>query len=189
MATVTLRNGINVDQLVQTIGAIQQDPGLAKMTFRASTHWKGGTHSEAEIGSFVHAGKEDASRKPGQFVLTGDEPPVLLGQNLGPNAVEYCLAALGFCYAVGYVANAAAKGIDVEELRYSVEGDIDLHSFLGLGKGRPGFTEIRVKGEVKARNASAKDLEDLSRYVESTSPVGDILANPVPVKTEFQAAS
>jgi uncharacterized OsmC-like protein len=189
MATVTLRNGINVDQLVQTIGAIQQDPGIATMTFKATTRWKEGTHSIGEIGSFTHAGKEDPSRKPAQFTLAGDEPPVLLGRNLGPNAVEFCLAALGFCYAVGYVANAAAKGIDIEELSYTVEGDIDLHAFLGLGKGRPGFTEIRVAGQVKAANASAQDLEELSRYVESTSPVGDILANPVSVKTTFKAAS
>jgi uncharacterized OsmC-like protein len=172
---------------MQTIGAIQQDPGLATMTFVATTQWRQGTHSEAEIGQFMHSGQQDTSRKPAEFVLRADEPPVLLGQNKGPNAVEYCLAALGFCYAVGYVANAAAKGIDIEVLRYTVEGDIDLHAFLGLGKGRPGFTEIRVKGEVKAGNASAQDLEELRQYVESTSPVGDILANPVAVKTEFKA--
>jgi len=186
MATATIRNGTNVDQLIQTIGAIQQDPGLAKMTFKATTHWKHGTHSEAVIGGFVHAGNDDTSRTPGQFVVTGDEPPVLLGQNLGPNAVEYCLAALGFCYAVGYVANASAKGIDIEELSYNVEGDIDLQAFLGLANGRAGFTEIRVKGQVKASNASPKDLQELSQYVAATSPVGDILANPVRITAEFQ---
>ena len=186
MATVTVRNGINVDQLVATIGAIQKEPGLAGMTFKSKTTWQKGTSSQTEIGPFMHAGKQDDSRHRGQFRLQGDEPPVLLGSNLGPNAVELCLAALGSCYAVGYVANAAAKGIEIEELSFDVEGDIDLHAFLGLHKGRPGFTEIRVQSRVKARNGSREDLESLCQYVQDTSPVRDILANPVPVKTELE---
>ncbi len=189
MATVTVRNGINVDQLVGTIGAIQKEPGLAGMTFKSKTTWQKGTSSITEIGPFVHAGKEDDSRHPGQFKLQGDEPPVLLGSNLGPNAVELCLAALGSCYAVGYVANAAAKGYEIDHLAFEVEGDIDLHAFLGLGKGRPGFTEIRVKSRVKALNASREDLESLCQYVQDTSPVRDILANPVRVKTELEVVS
>jgi uncharacterized OsmC-like protein len=87
---------------------------------------------------------------------------------------------------VGFVANAAAKGFEIEDLSYEIEGDIDLHAFLGLGKGRPGFTEIRVKSRVKSSNASREDLESLCQYVQDTSPVRDILANPVPVKTDLE---
>ena len=57
--------------------------------------------------SVVDAG--GASPRVLRTLLVGDEPPVLLGQNKGPNAVELLLAALGFCYSVGYVANAAAR--------------------------------------------------------------------------------
>ncbi len=186
MATVTVRNGINVDQLVGTIGAIQKEPQLAGMTFKSKTTWQKGTSSITEIGPFIHAGKSDDSRHAAQFELQGDEPPVLLGSNLGPNAVELCLAALGSCYAVGYVANAAAKGIEIERLSFDIEGDIDLHAFLGLGTGRPGFMQIRVNSRVKARNASREDLESLCQYVQDTSPVRDILANPVPVTTAIE---
>jgi uncharacterized OsmC-like protein len=114
----------------------------------------------------------------------------LLGNNHGPNAVELCLAALGFCYAVGFVANAAAKGIEVEDLTYEVEGDIDLHAFLGLKRSadRPGFTEIRVQGRVRAKNATREELESLCQYVQDTSPVGDILAHPVPLKVDLEVA-
>jgi uncharacterized OsmC-like protein len=189
MATVTVRNGVNVDQLVGTIEAIKADPELAQMTFRAGITWQEGTRSKAEIGTFKHKGAEDPSRRPGQFQLTGDEPPVLLGANAGPNAVELCLSALGFCYAVGYVANAAAQGIEIQELTYDVEGDIDLHAFLGLGKGRPGFTAIRVRGRVKSPNATPEQLETLCQYVQDTSPVKDILANPVPVETDLEVVS
>jgi uncharacterized OsmC-like protein len=184
MATVS--NGINVDQLVSTVGAIQQDPKLATMTFQATTKWREGTRSTTDIGPFTHAGRQDESRTPAQFVLEGDEPPVLLGSNGGPNAVELCLAALGSCYTVGYVANAAARGIELTEMSYEVEGDIDLHAFLGLGQGRPGFTEIRCHSRVQSPNATREQLEELFQYVQDTSPVRDILANPVRVKTELE---
>jgi hypothetical protein len=87
--TVTLRNGIDADQLLTTIDAIKDDPNVASFTFRASSRWQEGTHNVGEIGHFVHAGQEDQTRDE-PFRLNGDEPPVLLGANKGPNAVEYC---------------------------------------------------------------------------------------------------
>jgi uncharacterized OsmC-like protein len=186
MATVTVRNGIDVGALLETIDAIKEKPELASFTFRASTSWREGTSSTAEIGSFLHAGAEDESREHA-FTLEGDEPPVLLGHNKGPNAVELLLAALGFCYSVGYVANAAARGIEIEEMSYEIEGDIDLRNFLGIsGDLRPGFSEIRAKARVKAPGTSEQELKELCTYVQDTSPVKDVLSNSVPVKTTIE---
>ena len=75
--------------------------------------------------------------------------------------------------------------MEIEELRYEVEGDLDLHRFLGLGGPRAGFSTIRAKGWVRSSNASAEQLQELCQYVQDTSPVRDILANPVPVSTEL----
>lgn len=187
MATVTVRNGVDVDRLVQTIGAIEADPGVAGFTFRARTSWSGGGTSRGEISGFTHAGSE--VRHARTHELRGSEPEVLLGDDAGPNAVELVLAALGFCYSVGFVYNAAARGYELEELSYQVEGDLDLRNFVGIASGpRPGFTAIRVKGIAKARNASREELEELCTYVQDTSPVRDILANPVPVTTSFEAS-
>ncbi len=60
-------------------------------------------------------------------------------------------------------------GLEIDGLSYEIEGDVDPHAFLGLGKGRPSFTEIKVKSRVKSSNA-----------------IRDILANPVPVKTDLE---
>jgi uncharacterized OsmC-like protein len=184
MATVTVRNGIDVDQLVATIGAIKEQPSIASFTFKATSGWEKGTLNHGEIGAFIHNGER--VERPQPFQLVGDEPPVLLGSNAGPNAVELLLAALGFCYAVGYVANAAARGIDISELRYEVEGDIDVQNFLGMTKEtRPGFSAIRARSWVRSPNASPEQLEELCQYVQDTSPVRDILAAPVPVTTDL----
>ncbi len=182
MATITSRNGVDVDRLVATIGAVQAEPDVAKFTFRARSSWESGGRNKGEIGAFEHAGVTSKER-PQAFKLIGDEPPVLLGSNAGPNAVELVLQALAFCYAVGYAYNAAARGIEIEELRYEVEGDLDLHRFLGLGGPRAGFSSIRARSWVRSPNATTEQLEELCQYVQDTSPVLDILTAPVPVKT------
>jgi uncharacterized OsmC-like protein len=185
MATVTVRNGIDVDQLVATIGAIEEQPSISTFTFKATTAWKDGTLNHAEIGDFIHNG--EGVERPEPFRLTGDEPPALLGANRGPNAVELVLAALGFCYGVGFVANAAAKGIELSELRYEVTGDIDVRNFLGMTKEtRPGFSAIRARAWVRSPNATAEQLDELCQYVQDTSPVRDIIANAVPLDTSLE---
>jgi uncharacterized OsmC-like protein len=184
MATTTIRNGVDVDRLVATVGAVQGDPSIATFTFRARSSWEAGGRNKGEIKEFEHAGAPTTERAQ-PFELIGDEPPVLLGTNTGPNAVELVLQALAFCYGVGFVYNAAAKGIEIDELRYEVEGDLDLHRFLGLGGPRAGFSAIRAKSWVRSSNASKAQLDELCQYVQDTSPVRDILANPVPVTTDL----
>ena len=180
MSTNHHPNGVNVQQLVDTIHAIQATPDLARFKFRATNKWIAGGHSRTTIQSFFGAGIEDSSRaRP--FVLEGDEPPVLLGENAGPNAVEAVLHALASCLAVGFVYNAAAQGITVEALEFDLEGDIDLHGFLGLSDTvRPGYENVRLTYRVQS-DAPREKLEALCDYVQKTSPVLDIIRNPVPV--------
>lgn len=187
MATATITNGIDVQQLVETIEHVKQQPRLGEFTFRARSSWKDGTYNVGEIPAFTHAGKLDESRGA-PFTLEGDEPPVLLGGNRGPNAVELALQALAFCYSVGFAANAAARGIELDSMEYEVEGDFDVRPFLGQPGPRPGFTAIRATGRVSSPNASREQLEELCQYVQDTSPVRDILANPTPVETTLEIA-
>jgi len=173
-------NGIDVDQLTDTVGAIKENPELAHFEFRAHTEWLDGARSRTEIQEFYGAGQEDDSREA-PFVLFGDEPPVLLGTNTAPNAVETVLYGLASCLAVGIVYNAAARGIAIEGLEFDLEGDIDLRAFLGLSEEvRPGFGEIRVNYRIRT-DASREEIEELCKHVQKTSPVLDIVSNPVPV--------
>jgi uncharacterized OsmC-like protein len=173
-------NGVNVDQLVATVNAIQQNPDLARFQFRAHNEWIAGGHSKTSIQSFYGAGQEDASRSR-PFTLEGDEPPVLLGGNAGANAVEAVLHALASCLSVGFIYNAAARGINVESLSFDLEGDLDLHAFLGLSdQVRPGYESIRLTYRVES-DAPRERIVELCDYVQKTSPVLDIVRNPVPV--------
>ena len=183
--TSTFINGVNVDRLVATIHAIKQNPNLARFQFRAHNEWISGGHSRTSIQGFYGAGQEDTSRsKP--FILEGDEPPVLLGANTGPNAVEAILHALASCLAVGFIYNAAAQGINVESLSFDLEGDLDLHAFLGLSEDvRPGYEGIHLTYRVKS-DAPREKVEELCHYVQKTSPVLDIIRNPVPISISLE---
>jgi uncharacterized OsmC-like protein len=180
----TQTNGVNVNQLVATVNAIQKNPDLARFQFRAQNEWISGGHSRTSIQSFFGAGQEDTSRSQ-PFTLEGDEPPVLLGGNAGANAVEAILHALASCLAVGFVYNAAAQGIHVESLSFDLEGDLDLRAFLGLSEEvRPGYEVIRLSYRVKS-DAPREKIEELCSYVQKTSPVLDIIRNPVPVTVDL----
>jgi len=96
------------------------------------------------------------------------------------------LHALASCLCVGFVYNASARGIAIESLDFRLEGNIDLHAFLGLSETvRPGYGSVAVKFRVKA-DASRETLEELCAYVQKTSPVLDILRNPVPVTIDME---
>jgi uncharacterized OsmC-like protein len=178
-------NGVNVEQLVGTIEAIKQNPDLARCKFRAETEWISGGHSRTKIQGFYAAGQEDTSRTQ-PFILEGDEPSVLLGENHGVNAVEAVLHALASCLAVGLIYNAAAMGIHVENLSFKLEGDLDLHAFLGLSdQTRPGYENIKLSYRVKC-DAPREKIVELRNYVQKTSPVLDIIRNPVPVTVALE---
>lgn len=178
-------NGVNVEQLVGTVKAIQGNPDLAQFTFRAKNEWIGGGHSRTAIQGFYGAGGEDTSRSR-PFVIEGDEPPVLLGDNAGPNAVEAVLHGLASCLSVGFIYNAAAQGIKVEALEFDLEGELDLQAFLGLtDQVRPGYKNIRLTYRVKS-DAPREKIIELCNYVQKTSPVLDIIRNPVPVTVALE---
>lgn len=80
-------NGVNVTQLLDTIGLVKKDPGIAKFKFRAVNHWVNGGHNRTTIKEFYGAGEEDSTRnKP--FILDADEPPILLGEDKGPTRLN-----------------------------------------------------------------------------------------------------
>jgi uncharacterized OsmC-like protein len=186
MQVTNIVNGVDLDRLSGTIEHITAEPALARFQFRARNHWIDGGHNRTTIKDFYGAGREDTSRAE-PFVLDADEPPVLLGSNQGPNAGEYLLQALAACLTGTIVYHAAARGIALDGLECTVEGDADLQGFLGLDEAvRPGFQQIRVAFRVSGDldDDQVAELARLTRY----SPVRDTVSNPVPVAIDVSRA-
>ena len=186
MQVTNIVNGVDVDRLFGTIDHISAQPTLARFQFRARNRWIDGGHNRTTIQGFYGAGQEDTSRAE-PFVLDAGEPPVLLGENEAPNAPEYLLHALGACLTGTIVYHAAARAIALDGLECTIDGDVDLHGFLGLDETvRPGYQKIRVAFKVSGDfdDTQLAELASLTSY----SPVRDIVSNPVPVAIDVARA-
>ena len=172
-------NGVNLDNLFTTVEAIKGAPAIAKFRFRLRNQWQGGSQNTSNVGTFHGAGQEQQRQK--SFILRADEPPVLLGTDTAPNPVEHLLHALASCLTTSMVYYAAARGIEIEEVESSFEGDIDLHGFLDLDpKVRKGYQGIRVNFKIKA-DVPEEQLQEIVQLGTGHSPVFDSLTKGVPV--------
>jgi len=172
-------NGVPVDDLVSTINVIKATPSIAKFTFRVRNEWKDGSQNSSTVDTYYGAGQEQSRPKP--FVLEADEPPVLLGKDTAVNPVEYLLHGLAACLTTSMVYHAAARGIQIDEVESTLEGDIDLHGFLELDKNvRNGYQGIRVKFKIKA-DVPDDQLQEIGQLGPSHSPVFETLTNGVPI--------
>ncbi|MWV39515.1 OsmC family protein [Natrialba sp. INN-245] len=177
-------NGVDVPALEGAIEAISDDSSAGAFSFRAESEWKDALKATTTIDEFDQAGETISTR---EFTLDGDEPEEILGERTGPNAVELLLGALGSCLSVGYAANAAAMDIQLESLRFEMEGDVDLRGFLGISEDvRPGYESIDCTVYLDA-DATDEELAELRDRVEATSPLMDIITNEVPLETRLVA--
>lgn len=176
-------NGVKVDELFGTIDAIKKAPVIAKFKFRAENKWLNGGHNRTTIKNFFGTQQNHGHKDP--FVLDADEPPLLLGNDFGPNPVEYALTALAACVTTSIVYHAAAKGITIRSMESRLEGDIDLQGFLGLKDDVPrGYKEIRMVVNIDA-DASPEKLEEIVQLGPSYSPVFDTITRAVPVSVQL----
>ena len=172
-------NGVSVNDLSNTVEAVKAQPALAKFRFRLRNRWHGAAQNRSTIDAYFGAGQHATRATP--FVLETDEPPVLLGKDSAPNPVEYLLHALAACLTTSMIYHAAARGIHIEEVESSLEGDIDLHGFLDLDRAvRNGYQGIQVKFKIKA-DVPDHRLREIAELGSSHSPVFDSLTRGVPI--------
>jgi uncharacterized OsmC-like protein len=171
-------NGITMDTLRQTIEAIRKDPELGRCKFRASNRWLNANRNVGRVKTFYAARQEREHQ--GSFETYADEPPILAGDDSAANPVEHLLTALAACVTTSMVAHAAVRGIEIEELKSEIEGDIDLKGYMGLSTDTPrGYQQIRVKFTVKS-DADASELQRLAEF----SPVFNTIAEGARVDIE-----
>jgi uncharacterized OsmC-like protein len=176
-------NGVDIEILGGTVGAIQADPGMGACRFRASNSWVDGAHNRSRVTGFYGAHQEIAHKQA--FEMVADEPAILAGNDDGANPVEHLLHALASCLTTSMVAHAAVRGIKIDAITSELEGDLDLNGFLGLNPDTvKGFTDIRARFHVKA---APEDIEQI-RSLASFSPVFNTLAQGVAVHIDVDSA-
>jgi len=179
------RNGVDTPKLFATIGAVAGQPSLAQFRFRAQSRWVSGTQTRSTIAGFFGVGSEMQHATP--FEAAADHPTVLCGDDSAPAPVEWVLHALAACLTAGIANISSARGVSLQSVECSIEGDIDLQGILGLSdKVRNGFQAIRVNYKVTG-DAPSEKLRQIVDQARARSAVFDILTGHVPITIEVDA--
>jgi len=170
-------NGLNPECLMKVVESVKANWQTGKTVWNATAKWNKGFN--------VKTGSRG-------FTMKVDEPDMLCGTDEAANPVELVLQAYGACLAIGFVMNAAVRGIKVQSLELDLEGEIDLPGFLGLEPPEelgmdnlPGYKNIKTLLKVKA-DADKATLDSLLSDVTRTSPVGVTLSRAVALEAELE---
>lgn len=177
-----IRNGVNVDDLMAAIEAVKTDPVNGKLTFTVDTKWTGGFKANHTTSGFV-VGNEPGKRAKNHSLVT-DEPNEILGSDSGISPAETLITSLAACLTVGYAANAAALGIELDELSFEITANGSLEGFMNIGDKRPGLNDLNIKAIVKS-DAPPEKLQELHNYVNEHSPIWDTICNPVKIQSQI----
>jgi uncharacterized OsmC-like protein/TusA-related sulfurtransferase len=119
--------------------------------------------------------------------ITVGQPASFDTHDVAPSAVEYLLAAIGGCLAVGFQWRASRRGLEVRNLEVSLQAQADnILVFLGLGEqGHPGMKKIEGRLYVDA-DGDDDILQELWQETLRRSPVTQSLIREVPVQLELR---
>jgi uncharacterized OsmC-like protein len=163
-------NGVNLQHLNELIERVKVDSSISRPLNKARVTWDVGLRTQIHIRNFPP--------------VVSDEPEFLGGEDTGCKPGELALGALGSCLVVGIVMNAALQGITIKELDLEVEANGYLPAFLGLARGNPGYTDLRVHINVKS-DATPDQLAALREHVLQTSPVGNTCTTAGSIRVEI----
>lgn len=123
-----MRNSISVSALSEYINEIKDFPAEGIAKYGVELNWESGTRSRVKALP-MEVGPHIVNR---DFEWVIDEPRQLLGTNQAPNPQEYLLSGMGACILVGFAVGASVMEIQLESLRVSVKGELNLAGFLGV---------------------------------------------------------
>jgi len=172
-------NGVNVEALLDARNALTDAPEAADFTWRATNQWLRGTHSKTTIEQYSGLGTDHDHKSV--FSYEADHPEVFASEDLGPTPVEFLLVGLTSCLTAGVAAVAQNRGIQLNSVKATVEGDMNILGILGGDpEVRNGFNDIRVNFEIDA-DADADEIAALVAQSQKRSAVFDAITNPTNV--------
>lgn len=134
----------------------------------------------------ISINKTKLSTTTRNFNVDVDEPESLGGKNEAPNPVEYILIGLAGC--INVVAHTVADEIEIEinDLKISASGEINVNKFLGISDDeRAGYKSIELKLSFNT-NANKSDLDKWQEEINKRCPVKDNLLSETPVNISIQ---
>ena len=139
----------------------------------------------------VHiSGESESSTKmnlrAGKFKMIIDEPANMGGTDEGPSPVQMLLTALAGCLNVTGFHVAKERGLNLEKMKISIEGDMNPCTFMGCSfEERAGFQDIIVKIKPTFKDAMEESvIEDWVKETEARCPVTDNIKDGTKILVE-----
>ena len=150
----------------------RSDPSSSRITLKAT-----GGQGDLPIACSVEVG---------QKLLEAQAHSGVGGAGTAACSGDLLLGALAACAQLTCQLVATAMGIEVEDIRVSVEGELDLSGTLGISKSVPvGFEDIRTTFDIKAPTATPDQLSALQEKTEQYCVVMQTLLQPPPIRTTW----
>ena len=150
----------------------RSDPSSSRITLKAT-----GGQGDLPIACSVEVG---------QKLLEAQAHTGVGGTGTAACSGDLLLGALAACAQLTCQLVATAMGIEVEDIRVSVEGELDLSGTLGISKTVPvGFEDIRTTFDIKAPTATPDQFSALQEKTEQYCVVMQTLLQPPPIRTTW----
>ncbi len=175
------KKSIDAEALKHIRQNLSENKKSAEVETQVQTEWLGQAFSLTRIIRWKKPAPDQAAIPEVGHTVLSDEPTNFLGTDAAPKPTELALAALGSCLIVGVVYHAALMGLRLDEVKISLTGSLSRTGLLDLDQeNRPGFRWIKVELHIEAPHPR-ESIEKLKDVVIRTSPVLDMLQNPVDV--------
>ena len=126
--------------------------------------------------------------KAKQHEIILDEPPVVGGNDAGPDPLSYLLASLAGCENI--IANMVAQemNFDLQSLQFDVKGQLDPKGMRGQEGARVFFEKVWFKASVLT-SESPERLAELKEITDARCPVLTMMkASGIELETEWVKA-
>lgn len=146
------------------------DPAASRITLTAR-----GVEGETPVACSVEVGRA---------IYAAEAHPGVGGAGSAACSGDLLLGALAACAQLTCQMVASSMNIPLDDVRVTVEGDLDLAGTLGVDReARVGFEAIRVSFELDAPSATEAEIAALREKTERYCVVLQTLANPPQVET------
>lgn len=159
-----LNKGIDVEPLMDFIEKVREDASQADRDPMVVAEWVGSDQSK----------------------ITMDGIETFLGGEGYLNPMRMLLACFAACDVDLIAMHASFLGIKIEKLSVEATGHFNVQSYLGLeDKPGSGYEEISYTVRINAPDITQDQINFLIERCEKSSPVGDSLSRPIPMKLDF----
>ncbi|KOP83800.1 OsmC family protein [Cytobacillus solani] len=106
----------------------------------------------------------------GKHIISIDEPVSFGGKDSAPDPMSTMLAALAACENVMVQIISKEMNIQIEDISFKVEGELDPSGLMGNLDVKPYFEKVKVEAFLKT-SASQEQVDELQKKVDQRCPI------------------